>query len=292
MSRPVVITCAVTGGGPLSSRNRAPVTPDEIATASLEAAREGASIVHIHVRDPQAGKPSGEFSLYESVVEKIRASSVDVLLNLTTGFGARYVPDAADPKRGGPGSTILSPEQRCEHVLKLKPDICSLDMGSMNFGDTVFMNTPKHLEAIASMVRQEGVVPEIEVFEPGHIRLAKNFIERGILKGPGWFQLCLGIAWGSPADARTMQYLAEQLPSGCGWSGFGIGEAQFPMAAQAAILGGHVRVGMEDNLYLARGVPASNRSLVQRAVTIIEALGFRVASPSEARRVLNVASGL
>jgi uncharacterized protein (DUF849 family) len=288
MTRPIIITCAVTGSAPINPRNPAPITPDAIASAALDAWRAGAAIVHIHVRDPDTGVPSGDLSLYEAVVDKLRSAGCGALLNLTTGYGGRFVPDAADPRRAGPGSNIQAPELRCRHVLELRPDICSLDMGSLNFGDTVFINTPRHLETMAKLIGDAGVLPELEAFEAGHIRLARDFIDRGVLREPGWFQLCLGIAWGSPADTRTMQFLADMLPPGCHWSGFGIGASQFLMAAQAAILGGHVRVGMEDNLYLARGVPATNASLVTRAVAVVESLGHRVASPDEARSLLGM----
>lgn len=288
MTRPIIITCAVTGSAPINPRNPAPVTPDAIATAALDAWRAGASILHIHVRDPETGAPSGQLGLYDEVVRRIRSANCDALINLTTGYGGRFLPDAADPRRAGLGSTIDTPENRCRHIVELRPDICSLDMGTLNFGDTVFMNTPRHLETIANIVTSVGVLPELEAFESGHIRLARHFIDKGVLRGPGWFQLCLGIAWGGPANTRTMQFLADMLPADCNWSGFGIGTSQFPMAAQAAILGGHVRVGMEDNLYLARGVPATNVTLVQRAVAIVESLGYSVASPAEARSTLGL----
>ena len=286
MPRPVGVTCALTGSAPISSKNPAPITPGEIATAALDAWRAGAAIVHVHVRDPQSGEPSGELRLYGEVVDRIRAAGSDVLINLTTGFGGRFVPDPDDPRRAGAGSTLIDPEARCEHVVQLMPDLCSLDMGSLNFGSTVFVNTPGHVAAIAKRVVEAGVLPELEAFEPGHIRLALSMIDRGLLPAPAYVQLCLGISWGSPADARTMQYLVDLLPPGAAWSAFGIAEAQFPMAAQAVILGGHVRVGMEDNLYLARGVPATNATLVERAVRIVEAIGRRVASPAEARAIL------
>ncbi len=286
MTRPVIITCAVTGSAPISARNRAPVTPQEIADAALAAWREGAAVVHIHVRDPETGAPSGEYGLYEDVVNRIKAANADVLINLTTGFGGRFIPDEMDPGRGGAGTTLIPPLRRCEHVLKLKPELCSLDMGSLNFGPSVFINTPTHIETIAKAVTAAGVLPELEVFESGHVSLSRHLIEKGILPAQSYFQLCLGIAWGSVATTRSMQFLADALPSGAIWSAFGISEAQFPMAAQSVILGGHIRVGMEDNLYMSRGVPATNQTLVQRAVEIVKSIGCRVASPSEARELL------
>jgi len=289
MPRPVIITCAVTGGAPVNPKNRVPVTPQEIADSALDAWRAGAAIVHIHVRNPDTGGQSGEFRYYEDVVNRIRRAGSDVAINLTTGFGGRYIPNAVDSRLVGEGSNVLSPEERCRHVVELRPELCSLDMGSMNFGEIIFANTPGHIRKIAEMVRAAGVKPELEIFEVGQLRLAKYLLREGIIDAPACFQLCLGINWGSPADTRTMQYLVDELPSGALWAGFGVGEAQFAMAAQAVILGGHMRVGLEDNLYLARGVPAaSNAVLVARAVAIAEALGATVASPNAAREILSL----
>lgn len=286
MSRPVIVTCAVTGSAPISAKSRAPVTPQEIAEAALTAWREGAAIVHIHVRDPETGAPTGELRYYEDVVNRIKAANSDVLINLTTGFGGRFLPSAEDPSRGGPGTSLIDPLKRCAHVVKLRPEICSLDMGSLNFGPTVFINTPAHIEEIAKAVLAVGVLPELEAFEVGHVRLSRHLIEKGILPAKSYFQLCLGISWGSPATTRAMQYLADALPPQAAWSAFGIADGQFPMAAQAVVLGGHVRVGMEDNLYLARGEPATNETLVRRASEIVRAIGCTVASPADARTIL------
>lgn len=286
MTRPVIITCAVTGSAPIHPRSRAPVTPQEIAEAALTAWREGAAIVHIHVRDPQTGAPSGDVRLYENVVNRIKAANSDVLINLTTGFGGRFTPSDEEPSRGGPGTSLIDPSRRCEHVVRLRPELCSLDMGSLNFGPTVFINTPSHIETIAKAALAAGVLPELEAFESGHIRLARHMIERGALPAQSYFQLCLGISWGSAATPRSMQFLADCLPPGAAWSAFGIADGQFPMAAQSVLLGGHVRVGMEDNLYMARGVPATNATLVRRAVEIIAAIGCTVASPAQARSIL------
>jgi uncharacterized protein (DUF849 family) len=291
MSRPVVITCAVTGGAPVNPKNRVPVTPKEIAVSAIEAWRAGAAIVHIHVRDPETGGQSGEFRHYEDVVNRIKRSGSDVAINLTTGFGGRYLPNSEDRRLVGEGSNVLSPEERCRHVVELRPELCSLDMGSMNFGEIIFANTPGHIRTIAEMVRTAGVKPELEIFEVGQLRLAAHLLRQGAIDAPAYFQLCLGIAWGSPADTRAMQYLVDQLPDGANWAGFGVGEGQFAMAAQAVILGGHMRVGLEDNLYIARGVPApSNAALVARAVAVAEALGATVASPETARRTLGLRS--
>jgi len=289
MSRPVVITCAVTGGAPVNAKNRVPVTPEEIAASALEAWRAGAAIVHIHVRDPETGGQSGEFRHYEDVVNRIKRSGSDVVINLTTGYGGRYIPNPTDSRLVGEGSNVISALARCRHVVELRPEICSLDMGSVNFGEIVFINTPGLIREIAQAVGAVGVVPELEVFEAGHLRLAQHLLERGIIPAPGYFQLCLGVNWASPADTRTMQYLVDLLPKAALWSAFGVGERQFPMAAQAVLLGGQLRVGLEDNLYLDRGVPASgNGVLVERAVTIVTALGHSVATPAEARALLGL----
>ncbi|WP_342447804.1 3-keto-5-aminohexanoate cleavage protein [Methylobacterium variabile] len=286
ITRPVIVTCAVTGSAPINARSRAPVSTQEIAEAALTAWREGAAIVHIHVRDPETGAPSGELRLYEDVVNRIKAANADVLINLTTGFGGRFLPSEEDPSRGGPGTSLMDPLKRCAHVVALKPDLCSLDMGSLNFGPTVFINTPAHIAAIAEAVLAAGVLPELEAFEVGHIRLSRHLIDKGVLPARSYFQLCLGIAWGSAATTRSMQFLADALPPDATWSAFGIADAQFPMAAQSVVLGGHVRVGMEDNLYLSRGVPATNETLVRRAAEIVTAIGYHVASPAEARSLL------
>lgn len=287
MSKPVIITCAVTGGAPVVEKNRVPVTPQEIADSALGAWRAGASIVHIHVRDPETGRQSNEFRHYEDVVNRIRRSGSDVLINLTTGFGGRYIPNMADRHLVGDGSNVISWAERCRHVVELRPELCSLDMGSMNFGNIVFVNTPQIIGEIARAVVAAGVVPELEIFEPGHLRLAIDMISNGGIPAPGYFQLCLGVKWGSAADTRTMQFLVDQLPTGANWSAFGVAGSHFPMVAQALLLGGNVRVGLEDNLYIDRGVPApGNHSLVERAVLLATTLGRTVATPAEARQML------
>jgi uncharacterized protein (DUF849 family) len=290
MARKVMISCAVTGSADTPAKNPAvPVTPEQIAQSSLDAAKAGASIVHIHVRDPKTTKPSMDKALYREVVERIREKNSDVLINLTTGPGARFVHDESDPSRPGAGSTLRGPKERVEHVVELRPDICSLDMGSLNMGDRVFINTPKHLQAMALAIKDAGVTPELEVFETGHLLLAKRFLENGYVKPPGLFQICLGISWGQPATPEAMLYMRNVLPAGCTWFAFGISLYQFPMVAQAALLGGHPRVGLEDNIYLDKGTLApSNAALVERAARIIEVLGDQVATPAEARQMLSI----
>jgi uncharacterized protein (DUF849 family) len=239
------------------------------------------------VRDPLTTRPSMDGALYREVVDRIRTSGVDVLINLTTGPGGRFAPGADDPLKPGPATNLKSPAQRVEHVLALRPDICSLDMGSMNMGGHVFINSPSYLEAMAIAIRDADVLPELEVFEAGHLLLAKRMIETGHIKAPGMFQICLGIAWGQPATPEAMAYMRSLLPKESPWFAFGISLYQFPMVAQAVLLGGHVRVGLEDNIYLGKGQLApSNAALVEKAVRIIELLGDTVATPAEARKLL------
>jgi uncharacterized protein (DUF849 family) len=292
MQRKVIISCAVTGSADTPGRNPAvPVTPEQIANSALDAAKAGAAIVHIHVRDPQTAKPSMDVAHYREVVERIRASGSDVLINLTTGPGARFSHDENDPSKPGPGSVLKSPDQRVRHVVELKPDICSLDMGSLNMGDRVFVNTPSHLQKMAETIKAAGVMPELEVFETGHLLLAKNFIDKGYVKPPGMFQICLGISWGQPATPEAMTYMRNLLPPEAPWFAFGISLHQFPMVAQTVLLGGHPRVGLEDNLYLEKGKLApSNAALVEKAAKIVEILGDAVATPREARQILGLAA--
>ena len=290
MARPVIITCALTGGAPYTGKNPAvPKSPREIADAALDAAKAGAAIVHIHVREPETGAPSMRFELYQETVERIRDTGTDVIINLTTGPGARFVPSDDNPAVGGPGTTLRPWPERVAHVQKLKPEVCSLDVGSMNFGEQVFANTPSHLRGMAEAIRDNGTKPELEVFELGHVRLATHLVESGLVAPPPLFQICLGIPWGAPATPETMMTMRDHLPTGALWAAFGIGAAQFPMAAQAVLLGGHVRVGLEDNLYLSRGVPApSNAALVEKAAAIVAQLGEHPASPAEARAILGL----
>lgn len=290
MTRPVIITCALTGGAPFTRKNKAvPVTPQEIADSAVGAARAGAAVVHIHVRDPETGQPSMRPDLYRETVERIRDSGVDVIINLTTGPGARFVPRDDDPRVGGAGTTMKPWPERVTHVEELKPEVCSLDVGSMNFGEHVFVNTPAHLRKMAEAIRNTGTKPELEVFDLGHVRLARRLVEDGLVAPPPLFQICLGIPWGAPATPETMLAMRDQLPAGALWAGFGIGAAQFPMVAQAVLLGGHVRVGLEDNLYVRRGELApSNAALVEHAVSIIDQLGEKPASVSEARGILEL----
>jgi len=290
VSKPVILTCALTGGAALSGKSAAvPVTPVEIAQHAVDAAKAGAAIAHIHVREPGTGAPSMRLDLYGEVVDRIRQADCDILINLTTGPGARFIPGRDDPRIGDPASTLTTWQKRIEHIEVLRPDICSLDVGSMNFGQHVFVNTPADLQRMAEAIQKANVKPEMETFELGHIRLARHLIEQGLIEAPPLFQICLGIPWGAPATPEVMMAMRDELPDGAEWAAFGIGAMQFPMVAQAILLGGHVRVGLEDNLYLRRGVLApNNAALVERAVAIIEQLDRKVASPHEARTMLKL----
>ena len=290
MQRKVIISCAVTGSADTPGRNPAvPVTPQQIAQSALDAAKAGAAIVHIHVRDPETTKPSMELAHYRETVERIRDSGSDVVINLTTGPGARFAPGLDDPFAPAAGTTMRPPAERVRHIKELRPEICSLDMGSMNMGQAVFVNSAGYLEAMAIAIRDAGVLPELEVFEAGHLMLARRMIETGHVKTPSLFQICLGVSWGQPATPEAVTYMRGLLPPQCTWFAFGISLHQFPIAAQTVLLGGHVRVGLEDNLYLEKGKLApSNAALVEKAAGIINTLGDTVASPADAREILGL----
>ena len=285
MNYDVIITCAVTGAGDTTDRSElVPITPRQVADAAIEAANAGAAVCHIHVRDPQTGKGSRDVALFEETLGLIRDSGVDMVINLTAGMGGDWVPSEADPALPGPGTDMIGPEARMAHVVACKPDICSLDCGTMNFsGDYTYINTAPFLRTMATMAKDLGVKPELEVFDLGQIRLARKLIDDGLIDAPPMFQICLGIPWGAGADTETMVALKRALPGDAIWAGFGISRMQMPMVAQAVLLGGNVRVGLEDNIYLDRGVLASNGMLVERAVEIIERMGARVVGPDEAR---------
>lgn len=288
--RATIITCAVTGGDDVASRYPAvPVTPEQIANQSIDAANAGAAIIHIHVRDPETGKPSMALDLYKETVERIDASGVDVIINLTTGPGARFIPSDTELNTAAPGSNLRTPEERVRHIALLKPELCTLDMGTLNFGKGALINVPGHIEAIAKVIREVGVKPELEVFDTGHIAFANRMLEQGIVPANPLFQIVLGVPWGAPANSETMMHMRNLLPHGAMWAAFGIARHEFQMVAQAALLGGQVRVGLEDNLFLSKGVEAvSNAVLVERAVHVLDAVDCRPASPSEARAMLGL----
>jgi len=284
-----VITCAVTGAGnTVQKSDKVPVTPQQIAAACLEAHRAGAAVVHVHVRDPKTGLGSRDPQLYREVVERVRDSGTNVILNLTTGMGGDWAPSEANPSVGTADSDMIGPMERLVHVEQLRPDICSLDCGTMNFGDITFINTVDHVRKMAARIESLHVKPELEVFDLGHARFAAQMVSQGLVSAPPLCQVCLGVPWGAAADTLSMLAMVQALPKGAIWSGFGIGRAQFPMVAQAFLLGGHVRVGLEDNLYLGAGRLATNGELVGRAVSILQSVGGDVASPDEARVIFGL----
>jgi uncharacterized protein (DUF849 family) len=293
MNHDVFITCAVTGAGDTVGKHPGvPVTPSQIAEAAIEAARAGAAIAHIHVRDPATGKAARKVELYREVVERIRASNTDVVVNLTAGMGGDVVfgqgekPLPLDPA----GTDMIGPSERLAHVEQLLPEICTLDCGTMNFalGDYVMTNTPSMLRAMAKKVQALGVRPELEVFDTGHLVFVKQLVQDGLIDDPCLIQLCMGIPYGAPDDPLTLSALVNRLPPGAIFSAFSIGRHQLPYAALAAFFGGNVRVGLEDNLFLDRGVLASNGQLVERAATILTAMGARVLGPAEVREKLKL----
>lgn len=266
-----------------------PVTPKEIAVQTLDAAKAGASIAHLHVRDPETAKGSMCMDLYRELVERIREKNEDIILNLTTGEGGRFVPSDDDPRVAAPGSTLCPPEKRVAHVEELRPEICTLDFNTMWSGKASVINSPRNVGIMAERIYAAGVKPEVEIFDSGDLHMVKDFLARGVLKGPLMVQMVLGVRFGAVANPETMAYLAGQLPKDTEWAAFGIGRMAFPMLAQAFLLGGHVRIGMEDTAYIRKGEHcSSNAQLVEKAVSIIDSLGGSIATPEEARSILGI----
>ena len=291
MNRNVIITCALTGAGDTTDRSEhVPVTPEQIAESGIAAARAGATVVHVHVRDPRTGEGSRDVALYREVVERIRASDVDVVINTTAGMGGNLVLDPADPTQFVEGTDLVSGVDRLPHVEELLPDICTLDCGSLNFGEgsLVYVSTPDMMREGAKRIQELGVRVEMEIFDTGHLWFAKQLVQEGLIDDPPLFQLCTGIPYGAPDDPVLLAAMVNQLPEGSVWASFALGRMQMPWVAQSVLLGGHVRVGLEDNLYLSRGVKATNAQLVERARTIIEAMGATVATPDDAREILKL----
>ena len=292
MNRNVIITCAVTGAGDTVGMHPAiPVTPKQIADAALEAARAGAAVAHIHVRDPETGRGSRDPALYREVVDRIRSANDDIVINLTAGMGGDlFFGEDESPLEFTNETDLVGARERLIHVEELLPEICTLDCGSLNFGDgsLVYVSTPDMLRLGAKRIQELGVKPELEIFDTGHLWFTKQMLLEGLLDAPPLFQLCMGVAWGAPADTTTMKAMADNLPPGANWAGFGVGAMQMPMVAQAVLLGGHVRVGLEDNLYLEKGVHASNAQLVERAANIVSLMGVKVVTPNEARDILKL----
>ncbi|MBA4760072.1 3-keto-5-aminohexanoate cleavage protein [Sphingosinicella sp.] len=290
MKSKVSITCAVTGGADNRSRNRhLPVTAEEIARDVADVAAAGATMVHIHVRDPDTGLESWKTDDFMRVVDLIRCQRTDIIINLTSAIGMSLAFDLQNPSRLDDAKTdFWAPERRLQHIRAARPDVCSLDVPIMNYGDSVYCNLPAHVDYIAREVQKIGVKPEIECFSPGDLWRTKEFIDSGIFDAPPLIQLCMGVKYGMPATTRAMVAMCDMLPQGAVWGAFGIGRDQMAMVAQSVILGGNVRVGLEDNLYLEKGVPATNAQLVQRAADIIERMGAQVATVAEARAELGL----
>ena len=292
MNQNVFITCAVTGGGGTQDKSpHVPRSPEAIAASAVEAAKAGAAVVHCHVRDPETGAPSRDTKLYRELTERVRDASIDVVLNLTAGMGGDMVfGPTHSPLPLTKGTDMASAEERVAHVLECQPEICTLDCGTMNFAeaDYVMTNTPGMLEAMGKMMTEMGVCPEIEAFDTGHLWLAKRLVDTGVLKSPALVQLCMGVPWGAPDDLNTFMAMVNNVPSDWNWSAFSIGRNELPYVAAAVLAGGNVRVGLEDNLYLKRGVLAKNEDLVARAVTIIEAMGAQVMDAAGVREKLGL----
>ena len=290
MSNKVIITCAVTGN--LTRPDQTPylpITPGQIVDACLGAADAGAAVVHIHVRDPVSGAPSMELALYREVVRQLRSKNPEMILNVTTGPGGRFVPSAEDPRVAAEGSTLVVPERRVEHIAALRPDICTLDLNTMNSGGQVVINTPGNVRRMAKIIREAGVCPEIELFDSGDIALLHDLLLDGTLSGPLLCSFVMGVKYGFQPSPETVLYARHLLPAGAQFTAIGIGRSMFKMAAQSYLAGGHVRVGLEDSVYLTKGeLASSNAALVKKVARIVEDLGGEIATAGEARRILQL----
>ncbi|MGJ9457939.1 3-keto-5-aminohexanoate cleavage protein [Oceanobacillus sp. CF4.6] len=280
----VLLTAAVTGAGDTSAKSsHVPVTPKEIADSAIASAKAGATVAHVHARDPKTGGISHDIEHYREIVDRIRDSETDVVINITAGGGGDFIPNLDTPAMGGTGTFIQTPEERHRPVGELLPEMCTLDCGSINFGNMIYLSPTDWLEQQAKLIQDSGVKPEMECFDTGHLSYAKHLIDQGLIDGDPMFQFCLGIPWGAEADAETMIYMKNRLPQNATWSAFGIGRMQLPVALQTALLGGNVRVGLEDNLYLEKGVLASNEQLVDKTVSMLAQNNIGIMSPAEAR---------
>ncbi len=289
MSNEVIVTCAITGGhNNFQNHPHYPITPEQIANNAIDVGKAGASIAHIHVRNPKTGMRSGDIALFREVVKRIQDSGSDIIINLTTSEGARFAPGDDDPKVGGPGTTLVPPLDRLKHIEELRPEICTLDVGTFNFGETIFVNTPGHLRVMAKRIKELKVKPEMEVFELGHIEFAKKLIAEELIDGSPMFQICLGIPHAAPALPEVLSIMRNQLPDNACWGAFGISRWEFPIVAQAVSHGGNVRVGLEDNLYLSKGEFASNTQLVEKAMRIVREVGGEPVEPRRAREILGL----
>jgi len=288
MNKEVFITCAVTGSGGTQDRSpHVPRSPEQIAISAIDAAKAGAAIVHCHVRDPETGAPSRRRELYREVTDRIRSADVDVVLNLTAGMGGDMVFGATEAPLplNEAGTDMAGAAERVAHVAECLPEICTLDCGTMNFAeaDYVMTNTPGMLRAMGGMMTELGVKPEIEAFDTGHLWFAKQLVDEGTLAAPALVQLCMGVPWGAPNDLNTFLAMVNAIPADWAWSAFSLGRDQMPYVAAAVLAGGNVRVGLEDNLFLEKGVLATNAQLVEKAVGIVEGLGARVIGPQDVR---------
>ncbi len=292
MNREVFITCAVTGSGGTQDRSpHVPRSPAQIADSAIEAARAGAAIVHCHVRDPETGAPSRRPELYREVTDRIRAADVDVVLNLTAGMGGDIVFGGPEtPLPLGEGTDLIGASERLVHIEECRPEICTLDCGTMNFAeaDYVMTNTPGTLRAMGARMTELGVKPEVEAFDTGHLWFAKQLVNEGVLDAPALVQLCMGVPWGAPDDLNTFMAMVNNVPSDWNFSAFALGRNQMAYVAAAVLAGGHVRVGLEDNLYLDKGVLATNARLVERAAAIIQSMGARLMNAHEVRDKLGL----
>lgn len=292
LNRDVFITCAVTGAGGGPEKNpHVPVTPEQIANDVLAVAEAGAAIAHIHVRDPQTSEGVRDTALYAEVIERVRAKNTDIILNTTAGMGGDLVVGRADPRVAETGTDLVNQRERLVHVDALRPDICTLDCGSYNVGEgnLVYISTTEQIRNGAALIREYGVKPELEVFDLGHLDFVCKLIREGAFNGPVMIQFCLGVGFGAPATPAAMKLMVDTVQGlDVVWSAFGVAQMQLPMVAQAALLGGNVRVGLEDNIWLARGVPATNVGLVTRARTIIEAMGGAIMGTDATRQKLGL----
>ena len=284
MNSEVIITCAVTGSGDSALKSdKVPVTPQEIAADAVKAAKAGAAVVHVHVRDPKTKLFSRDLGLYKEVTKLIRGSGTDVILNITAGMGADFVPDKDDPNKGGPGSDMISPYERVRHIIENKPDISTFDCGSLNYSTSLYVATMDMLRETAKYLVESGVKAEVEAFELGHLWQAKQLMKEGLLPADSIFQLCMGVPYGAEATPQNMMAMVNALPAGVPWTSFALGRMQMPWVALSALHGGNVRVGLEDSIYLGKGVLASNEELVVNAREIVERMGARVLGVDEAR---------
>ncbi|TVP84092.1 MAG: 3-keto-5-aminohexanoate cleavage protein [Alkalicoccus sp.] len=292
MNQKVMLTAAVTGAGETTDKNpHVPVTPKEIAESAIAAAKAGATVAHVHARDPKTGGISHDIEHYREIVDRIRDSETDVIVNITAGGGGDFIPSLNTPAAGGNGTDIQTPEQRHEPVGELLPEMCTLDCGSVNFGDMIYMSPTEWLRRQAALIKEAGVKPELECFDTGHIRFANQLVKEGLIEANPMYQFCLGIPWGADADVETISYMKSRIPENADWSAFGIGRMQFPVAMQTALLGGNVRVGLEDNIYLKKGVPATNEALVEKMGAMLESNNISIYTPEEARKIYGLRKG-